>query len=163
MSNSTATVTATPELVQIRTNAIVDGAADTRTVNGGQRDALTGGSCAARSTGASARASILTTLSIPVNATGSPAVSNIARSFCEAGISARDSGRPGGSGVSTGSTQAALTSGGVVAVVTCNGRANSGAQSVSFDVRFQGTYSASTEFRGTFTGARTAMASTSCN
>ncbi|KAI5363743.1 hypothetical protein Slin14017_G057070 [Septoria linicola] len=161
-SNSTATVTGSPALIDV--TSTVTGATDRRVVNGSPQDALTAGDCAAGATGASAQSSITTTLTIPVNVT-SPAqsVANIASSFCEAGVSARRAGTPFGSGTSVGSTQAALTNGGVAAVVSCNGRQVRGTPNTVFDVTIQGSYSASAGFRGTFVGRRTASVSVNCS
>ncbi|CAK1367038.1 unnamed protein product [Cercospora beticola] len=160
-SNSTATVSDSP--VSIDVSSTVAGASDQRSVRGNPQDALTAGKCAAGATGASATSSITTTLTIPVNVT-TPAqsVNNVARSFCEAGVSARRAGTPFGSGTSIGSTQAALTNGGVAAVVSCNGRQSRGTPNVVFNVQVQGSYTSAQGFRGTFVGSRTASVSASC-
>lgn len=147
----------------IDTNAIVSGASDSEDVVGGTQDALTAGSCAARATGASARLSILTTLNVPINTSGSTTFGSTAQSFCEAGVGARQSGQPGGSGTSSSGTQAALTDGGVTAEVVCNGqRRTSGSPAVTFNLKLQGTYSSTAGFSGNFIGTRTATASISC-
>lgn len=152
-----ATVQGGQTVNQIDVSSSVPGASDRRIVNGSPQDALTANDCAAASNGASARSSIITSLTFPVNVT-SPAqgVHNVASSFCSAGDS-RDN-----QGTSLSSTQGALTNGGPAAVVTCNGVQKSATPVIIFGVAIQGTYSASTGFAGTVVASRTASVSISC-